>query len=88
MGALHASPAPTAASFPAAGRLGGVLNPAALAISRRRLVALCRACGLEPRSGDAIRPEDLLDAELEIRIGHERYSGTLRARVLGYRNRP
>ena len=63
-------------------------TPGALAISRRRLVALYRACGLEPRSGDRIEPHNLVDSQLEIRIGHERFAGTLRPRVLGYRSRP
>jgi hypothetical protein len=57
----------------------------ALAISRRRLVALYRACGLEPRPGDPIQPEDLVDSELEIRIGHERRCDIFRPCVLGYR---
>jgi hypothetical protein len=63
-------------------------NPTALAISRRRLVALYRACGLEPRSGDEIQLADLVDTRLEIRVGHETYAGTRRPRVLGYRPLP
>ena len=63
-------------------------SPTALAISRRRLVALYRACGLVPEPGEAIEPKDLVGAKLDIRIGHESYAGTRRPRVLGYRARP
>jgi len=57
----------------------------ARAISFRRLLALYRACGLQPQAGDPIRPDELVGAEVEVRIGHEVYDGTLRLRVLGYR---
>lgn len=60
-------------------------NPTALAISRRRLVALYRACGIEPRRGEEIRPEALVDAVVQIRVGHQTFEGTRRPRVLGYR---
>ena len=63
-------------------------SPTALAISRRRLVALYRACGLMPEPGEAIDPADLVGSKLDIRIGHETYAGTQRPRVLGYRARP
>lgn len=62
-------------------------SAAALAISRRCLAALYRACGLDPQAGDEIDPRDLVDSRLEIRVGHESFDGTLRARVLGYRAR-
>jgi hypothetical protein len=63
-------------------------NPGALAVSRRRLVALYRACGLEPQPGDEIQISDLVNSRLEIRVGHETFLGTLRPRVLGYRPLP
>jgi hypothetical protein len=56
-----------------------------LAVSRRRLLELYRACGLHPKNGDPIRPADLEGCHLEIRIGHEVYEGAPRLRVLGYR---
>jgi hypothetical protein len=59
-----------------------------LAVSRRRLLELYRACGLHPKNGDAIRPADLEGSHLEIRIGHEVYEGAPRLRVLGYRQLP
>jgi len=58
----------------------------ARAISFRRLLALYRACGLQPQQGDPIRPEELIGSQVEVRIGHEVYDGTLRLRVLGYRS--
>jgi hypothetical protein len=59
-----------------------------LAVSRRRLLELYRACGLHPKNGDPIRPADLEGSHLEIRIGHEVYEGAPRLRVLGYRQLP
>jgi hypothetical protein len=63
-------------------------SPQALAISRRRFVALLRACGLEPERDEEIELSDLVGAKLDIRIGHELYQSTLRARVLSYREQP
>ena len=59
-----------------------------LAVSRRRLIELYRACGIYPRHGDLIRPEDLRGLKLQIRLGHESYEGEMRLRVLGYRAMP
>ena len=58
------------------------------AVSRRRLIELYRACGFNPKQGDPIRPEELVGSQVEIRLGHENYDGTLRLRVLGYRTLP
>jgi hypothetical protein len=55
------------------------------ALSRRRLVQLYRACGLEPRAGDGIETADLLGARLEVRVEHELYQGQPRLRVAGHR---
>jgi hypothetical protein len=57
----------------------------ARAVSRRRLLELYRACGLNPKTGDPIRPEDLHGHQLQIHVGHETYEGRRRLRVLGYR---
>jgi len=59
----------------------------ARAVSRRRLIELYRACGLQPKTGDPLRPQDLVASRLEIRLGHEIYDGETRPRVLGYRRR-
>jgi len=63
-------------------------TPRACAVSRRRLFALYRACGFHPLDGEVLRPTDLVGSQLEIRLGHESYDGTLRLRVLGYRATP
>jgi hypothetical protein len=55
------------------------------ALSRRRLVELYRACGLDPRQGDAIDPSDLLGARLEVRVEHEVWQGRPRLRVSAHR---
>jgi len=55
------------------------------ALSRRRLVQLYRACGLEPRAGEGIETADLLGARLEVRVEHELYQGQARLRVAGHR---
>jgi hypothetical protein len=63
-------------------------SPRGLAVSRRRLLELYRACGLHPQNGDPIRPADLEGSHVEIRLGHELYQGALRLRVLSYRQLP
>lgn len=60
-------------------------SPRGLAMSRRRLVALYRACGLEPREGDEITPEALVGARLDVRIEHETFDGERRLRVVAHR---
>lgn len=55
------------------------------AFSRRRLVDVFRACGLEPRPGDTIETADLLGAQLEVRVDHETYQDRPRLRVVGHR---
>lgn len=64
--------------------LGGG-SPRGRALSRRRLVELYRACGLEPAAGDGIETADLLGARLEVRVEHETYDGRPRLRVAGHR---
>jgi hypothetical protein len=62
-------------------------NSRALAISRRRLLSLCRACGLDPREGDEVNLAQLIGVELEVRLAHESFEQTKRLRVLGHRRR-
>src|SRR5208337_2562427 len=57
-------------------------NPQAVAISQNRLLALCRACGMEPREGEEIYLRDLVGQHLELRVGHETYEGRKRLSVL------
>ena len=63
-------------------------NVRAIAVGRRRLLALCRACGVEPKEGEDLSLQELLGARLEVRIGHDTYQGSARARVLAYRPLP
>lgn len=63
----------------------GGASAQALRIARRRLLSLCRACGLDLREGDELNLSDLVGHELQIRIGHDTYEGKPRVRVLGYR---
>lgn len=58
------------------------------AVSRRRLIELYRACGLDPQPGDPIRPEELHSCRIEVELGHQTYEGRQRLRVLGYRALP
>jgi hypothetical protein len=57
----------------------------AVAISRRRLLDLLRACGECPQEDQEIPLRDLEGRELEVRISHQSYEGVLRPRVTGYR---
>jgi hypothetical protein len=58
-----------------------------VAMSRRRLVELYRACGVEPKHGTEIEPADLLGARLEVRVEHDEWQGQRRLRVAGHRPR-
>jgi hypothetical protein len=60
-------------------------SPRGLAVARFRLVELYRACGLHPHGGDEIRPEDLVGAQVGVRIDHQERDGQVRVRVVGYR---
>lgn len=60
-------------------------SPRGRALSRRRLLELYRACGLDPKRGDEIEPADLLDARLEVRVEHDVWQGRPRLRVAGHR---
>jgi len=56
-----------------------------LALAKRRLVGLYRAAGLDPREGDAIAPEELRGARLEVQVDHDEWQGERRLRVVGHR---
>jgi len=55
-----------------------------LALSRRRLVELYRACGLRPRAGEEIAPGALQGARLRVKVEHEQWRGEPRLRVVGH----
>jgi len=57
----------------------------AVITARRRLVQLYRACGLEPREGDEIRPRDLCQARLGIKAEHDEWNTQRRLRAVAYR---
>jgi hypothetical protein len=61
-------------------------TPRGIACSRRRLVELFRACGLSPQAGDEIRPADLLNSRIEVKIVHELWNGRTRLQVVAYRS--
>ena len=60
-------------------------SPRGLHVSRRRLVDLYRACGLAPRPGDDIAPEQLVGARLEVKVEHAEWQGEIRLRVVAHR---
>jgi hypothetical protein len=64
--------------------LGGSVRGQAMA--RRKLAQLFRACGLVPKSGDAIDPADLLGVQLEVRVEHDEWDGQPRLRVASHRS--
>ena len=55
--------------------------------ARRRLVQLYRACGLEPREGEEIRPRDLCQARLSVKVEHDEWNAQRRLRAVAYRAR-
>lgn len=59
-------------------------NPAAARFARRRLVQLFRACRIEPRPGEEIRPDLLLHARLTVRVDHDTWNDQLRLRAVAY----
>jgi len=62
--------------------------PRGLGVSRRRLVDLYRACGLCPRPGDDIAPEQLVGARLVVKVEHAEWQGQTRLRVVAHRPLP
>jgi hypothetical protein len=61
-------------------------TPRAVAIGRQRLLSMCRACGVEPTENENLALDDLLGRALEVRLDHDTYLGSKRARVRGYRS--
>jgi hypothetical protein len=61
-------------------------NLRAIAVGRRRLLSLCRACGIEPQEGEELSLQALLGAALEVRVVHDTYQDSRRARVRAYRS--
>src|SRR5208337_1686795 len=59
-------------------------NPRAIAISRYRILSLCRACGREPEDGEELNLRSLAGLHLVLRVGHETYDGRTRLRVLAH----
>jgi hypothetical protein len=55
-----------------------------LALSRRRLVELFRACGKAPAAGEEIAPGMLQGARLRVKVEHEQFRGELQLRVVAH----
>lgn len=55
-----------------------------LALSRRRLVELFRACGKAPAAGEEITPSALLGARLRVKVEHEQWRDELQLRVVAH----
>jgi len=64
---------------------GPRISPSGIVLSRRRLVELYRACGLDPKEGEPIAPAALVEARLQVRVEHEQWQGRPRLRVVAYR---
>jgi hypothetical protein len=62
--------------------------PAALAVSRRRLLVLCRSCGLEPPSDDDLDLKLLADRLVEVDVTVEPGESGPRNVVQRYRKAP
>ena len=63
---------------------GQAASAAGIALSRRRLAQLYRACGRDPSDGQQIDPAQLVGARLQIRVEPELWLGQWRLRVAGY----
>ena len=81
----RASPPPTLGS-PTSFVIEGA-SDYVLALTRRRLVQLFRAAGLELRAAVPVDPSNLLGARLDIRVEHDLWRGQPRLRVVEYRPR-
>jgi hypothetical protein len=58
-----------------------------LARTRRRLVDLYLAAGIDPKPGDEITASDLVGAVLEVEVEHDRWQGQPRLKIVGHRYR-
>ena len=56
-----------------------------LSRTRRRLVELLRAVGLDPQPHDEVSASQLRGRRLEVELGHDQYQGQPRLQVLGHR---
>lgn len=56
----------------------------AIALAKRSLVDLYRACGFEPKAGDEIAPADLFGVALEVSVDHDEWNGRPRLRIVGH----
>jgi hypothetical protein len=61
------------------------VTPRGIACSRRRLVSVFHAVGLQPRAGEEIQPGVLEGLSVEIKLAHELWKGKVRLQVTGYR---
>jgi hypothetical protein len=56
-----------------------------LSRTRRRLVELYRACGIDPKPDDEISPSALIGKAVEVELGLEQWRGQPRVAVLSHR---
>ncbi len=54
------------------------------ATAQRRLTELCRAAGLDTRTGEVV-VEELVGARLQVKVAHDQYGHQPRLKVVGYR---
>jgi hypothetical protein len=60
-------------------------SPRGVAMARRRLVQLHRACGFSPREDEPISLAELEGARVEVKVEHTTFEGERRLRVVAYR---
>ena len=60
-------------------------SPRGILMAKRRLVQMYRACGFDPKDGDEISPNNLMDARLQVRVEHDEWDNQPRLRIVGYR---
>ena len=60
-------------------------NKRAVALARRRIVQLFRACGLDPVEGETISTTHLLDARLDVKVIPDTWNGKPWLRPVDYR---
>ena len=54
-------------------------------LARRRIVQLYQACGLQPKDGDVMRPSDLINAHLIVKLEPCHDEPYVKLRVVSYR---
>jgi len=60
-------------------------SPNGIAVARRRLLQLYRACGFHPEDGDEILPCQLIDSRLQLKVDQVEWENQIRLRILAYR---